>query len=367
MVIPIKHISVSFFESRVTFSKEEKQGNPNKIGIREYRNPIICFFAKIFGLAVDVDVCGKVICLNQKSHKKWIKANLDCSELKCSGIQGQEERLLRAVVAACEFRRYKKMRHMMNPSIHPNFIMRLLNGPTTLNNLQRLKDGQNAFSTILVWRCLAEYLGEIETDFPLEYSASEARYISKAKEFPGWVRENIRKLETIRELNLSLAYISTLPKEIAILKNIETVHAWGNWFTEIPAPILKLTKLKELALGGCYIEEISPRISKLPRLTLLSLDKNCLQSLPRAISSLPSLETLGIALNSIKKINLFSLRSVKRLVIDKVQYGKIKDKYSLRERVLYESCTRKRLKIDFKQNSNLKDKLSIRELIVVKK
>lgn len=81
----IQYIPVSRFEARVTFFKEEKPGNSNKIGVREHRHPLVCFFDKLFGLAVDVRLSGKVICLKKNSLRKWIQSNLEQSESRCHG------------------------------------------------------------------------------------------------------------------------------------------------------------------------------------------------------------------------------------------------------------------------------------------
>jgi GTPase SAR1 family protein/Leucine-rich repeat (LRR) protein len=126
-----------------------------------------------------------------------------------------------------------------------------------------------------------------------------------------WVR---RTSDNKLEPNVLFA----LPKEIANLKNLETLIAGGNWqdskrrtrvfslnwhITDIK-PLSLLKSLSVLNLSNNEIETTTP-LSRLSSITKLYLNNNIISKFP-SISNFPKLEELYLSNNQIKNINFLS-------------------------------------------------------------
>ena len=114
----------------------------------------------------------------------------------------------------------------------------------------------------------------------------------------------------IRELNLSVNNLTSLPPEISNLKNLETLFLANNKLEQLPPQIGKLTNLKYLYLGYNKLTSLPESIGNLKKLEYLSLRRNNLTSLPESIGNLKKLEYLYLENNpNLKYINSSLYRS----------------------------------------------------------
>uniref|UniRef100_A0A8C9RJZ6 Ras suppressor protein 1 n=4 Tax=Scleropages formosus TaxID=113540 RepID=A0A8C9RJZ6_SCLFO len=102
------------------------------------------------------------------------------------------------------------------------------------------------------------------------------RGISNLLDIPG-----LFTLSHITQLVLSHNKLSTIPPNIADLKNLEVLNVFNNQIEELPTQLSSLQKLKHLNLG-----------------------MNRLSSLPRGFGSLPALEVLDLTYNNLNESSL---------------------------------------------------------------
>ncbi|MBN3275986.1 RSU1 protein, partial [Polyodon spathula] len=88
-------------------------------------------------------------------------------------------------------------------------------------------------------------------------------------------------LSNITQLVLSHNKLTTVPPNIADLKNLEVLNFFNNQIEELPTQLSSLQKLKHLNLG-----------------------MNRLNSLPRGFGSLPGLEVLDLTYNNLDESSL---------------------------------------------------------------
>ena len=95
-------------------------------------------------------------------------------------------------------------------------------------------------------------------------------------------------------VDLSFNELTTLPKEIGNLKNLEWLFLGNNQLTTLPPEIWKLTNLRMLALRGNKLTNLLPKIGRLKNLKRLNLYYNQLTTLPPEIGKLKNLKDLDL-------------------------------------------------------------------------
>ncbi|NXU19269.1 LRC18 protein, partial [Pardalotus punctatus] len=117
-----------------------------------------------------------------------------------------------------------------------------------------------------------------------------------------------------RRLNLSKMGITTFPKCILELADVEEIDLSRNKLKKIPNIIEKFQNLMWLDLHSNQIDELPPAICTLQNLTYLNLCNNKLTTpgLPQELTLLKSLHTLNLGLNRLETIPA-TLGSLKEL------------------------------------------------------
>ena len=81
-------------------------------------------------------------------------------------------------------------------------------------------------------------------------------------------------IEYTTKINLTSKELTTIPKEIFLLKNLTSLSLSYNNLIEIPAKITSLTKLEYLYLNDNQINKMEYSLSELSELKFLNLSKN---------------------------------------------------------------------------------------------
>lgn len=154
----------------------------------------------------------------------------------------------------------------------------------------------------MIKRLLAHSFIQI-LDEELKYLADKSNdyfYYNNWKE-RGYTSLTSLKLRNLKELDLSLLGLKSLPYEIGYFQNVEELNLAGNNFSELPDEIYTLKNLKVLNLGdiingGNNIQYISKNIEKLTNLEVLQIVWNDeLKELPIEILNLERLELLRLS------------------------------------------------------------------------
>jgi hypothetical protein len=118
-----------------------------------------------------------------------------------------------------------------------------------------------------------------------------------------------------KEVILNYKNLTTLPKSIGNLTNLETLDLADNKLTALPDSIGNLTNLKILKLDMNDLKSLPESIGNLTNLKILNLYMNDLKSLPKSIGNLTNLETLDLYANKLKELpesigNLTNLKTL---------------------------------------------------------
>ena len=119
----------------------------------------------------------------------------------------------------------------------------------------------------------------------------ESFYLSNNKitEIP-----DLSDLSNLQRINLYNNRLKILPKEIGNLINLEELDLSNNLLEEIPKEIGNLSNLKELFLQHNLLKEIPQEIGKLSNLHRLFLNGNKLKTIPKEIGSILKFKVLYI-------------------------------------------------------------------------
>jgi len=104
------------------------------------------------------------------------------------------------------------------------------------------------------------------------------------------------------KLDLSNKQIKTLPPEIGLLSNLQSLYLYNNQIKTLPPEIGLLSNLQSLYLYNNQIETLPPEIGSLSNLQILSLHNNQIQTLPSRIGSLSNLQELWLNNNKIQTL-----------------------------------------------------------------
>jgi Leucine-rich repeat (LRR) protein len=131
-----------------------------------------------------------------------------------------------------------------------------------------------------------EYKGLVKFLKSVNYQVKNGNYI-----------ENIVYMLNLTRVDLGVAALGILPKEIGQLKNLTTLIATNNHLKDLPKEIGNLTNLEWLALADNHLTSLPSEIGRLQNLRILSLPNNRLTSLPSEIGRLQNLTTLNLSNN----------------------------------------------------------------------
>jgi Leucine-rich repeat (LRR) protein len=109
----------------------------------------------------------------------------------------------------------------------------------------------------------------------------------------------IGNLFQLQKLDLSNNQIQTIPAEIGKLTQLQKLNLFGNNLQALPPEIGNLTQLQRLDLTHTNIEALPPEIGNLAQLQVLNLFGNNLQALPPEIGKLSKLQTLDLGVNKL--------------------------------------------------------------------
>lgn len=157
------------------------------------------------------------------------------------------------------------------------------------------------------------------------YSLEEI-YASTSWSFPITVlsltSENINQLSIeplkmtfVKVIDLEDNNLSSLPKEIGQLKNLEELYLYNNKLTELPIEFQNLKSLRTLSVAYNNLKLFPSTILKLKKLKVIDLSNNNIGDIPIEIEKLSVLETLVIRNNDLTKVpeSLFKLKNLKNL------------------------------------------------------
>ncbi|OLY64971.1 hypothetical protein BWD12_18470 [Leptospira santarosai serovar Bananal] len=111
--------------------------------------------------------------------------------------------------------------------------------------------------------------------------------------------KEIGNLQNLQKLNLNNNPLTTLPKEIGKLQNLQQLFLGGNQFTTLPKEIGNLQNLQKLDLYYNKLTTLPKEIGNLQNLQKLDLYNNQLTTLPKEIGNLQSLESLDLSYNDL--------------------------------------------------------------------
>ncbi len=94
----------------------------------------------------------------------------------------------------------------------------------------------------------------------------------------------------------------TIPKEIALFKNLEILQAKNEYLKDLPETLFSLVKLQNLDLSHNKLEQIDDKIAKLKNLKILDISNNNLNNLPDSLCNLNEIERLNVDYNQLKKL-----------------------------------------------------------------
>jgi len=125
----------------------------------------------------------------------------------------------------------------------------------------------------------------------------------------------ISNLQNLETLNLAYNYLTELPQEIGDLKNLKILDLYYDQFTTVPSFINKLSNLEQLVLTNNKLTAISSSVCELKNLQELEVNFSTVASIPSCINKLSNLKRLDLRSNKITSIpsGLFKLKNLESL------------------------------------------------------
>mmetsp|Transcript_11220 Transcript_11220/g.15459 ORF Transcript_11220/g.15459 Transcript_11220/m.15459 type:complete len:1381 (+) Transcript_11220:57-4199(+) len=105
-------------------------------------------------------------------------------------------------------------------------------------------------------------------------------------------------LRNVREMNLSLNKIQSLPNDFGLLAALERLNLSNNMLSALPASVSSLKKLKILNLAHNSLSTVQDEVMLMDSLEQLNLSHNLLASFPYALVRLQKLAALNLSFNS---------------------------------------------------------------------
>ncbi len=112
--------------------------------------------------------------------------------------------------------------------------------------------------------------------------------------------------------------LTTIPPEICLLPDLETLEMTGTKICKLPPNLTKLKNLVQITINDGALEEFPPVFLKMKQLQNISLQGNKISTLPTNIAALSDLEILNLRKNQIQKLpaNFGKLHKMRRLILD---------------------------------------------------
>ncbi|WP_426060546.1 leucine-rich repeat domain-containing protein [Hymenobacter sp. B1770] len=106
--------------------------------------------------------------------------------------------------------------------------------------------------------------------------------------------QRLGELYNLKELNLHLNHLESLPESMRKLKRLKRLDLGYNRLTTFPEVVFALDSLQELNLEWNRLDSIPPRVAQLRQLNKLNLGDNNLNHYPMAVNAITSLRVLGL-------------------------------------------------------------------------
>jgi Leucine-rich repeat (LRR) protein len=127
----------------------------------------------------------------------------------------------------------------------------------------------------------------------------------------------ILMLENLQTISFFGTFFSTFPVEICSLTNLRKLRFLSGNITELPAALGDLKQLTRLQINSCKLRHLPKEICLLKQLVYLQLDKNQITCLPANFCSLTNLKYLDFNFNNIAYLpsDIGSLTSLQDLLL----------------------------------------------------
>ncbi|NXG26605.1 LRC18 protein, partial [Grallaria varia] len=118
------------------------------------------------------------------------------------------------------------------------------------------------------------------------------------------IPDTIEKFQNLRWLDLHSNQLNELPEAIGTLQNLTFLNLCNNKLTTegLPEQLNLLKNLRNLNLGLNCLESIPTTLGALKELTDLGLFDNTLTGLPKSVRSLPKLERMNVKRNPLPEL-----------------------------------------------------------------
>ncbi len=123
--------------------------------------------------------------------------------------------------------------------------------------------------------------------------------------------KNKDNVETVKIMTFNDRNLRSLPDEVGLFVNIQTLELRLNRLSDIPKVVFQLTHLIKLDLSENQIDQLPDEEWPLSRLQVLALNNNQIANIPIAVFQLPKLNTLDLSTNQITNLPNEEFRSTK--------------------------------------------------------
>lgn len=141
----------------------------------------------------------------------------------------------------------------------------------------------------------------------------------------------LKEIDTLVLVDLGL---TDIPEEIALLKGLKHLYLAYNNLTSLPKSLYTLTKLETLNIQGNHLTSIDEEISKLINLTTMHAYDNSLTAVPNSMLMLKNLEFLTLYYNAFSDYFLQIYKSIDYPERLSVSYESKESKDNLKELTL---------------------------------
>ncbi|NXG12695.1 LRC18 protein, partial [Sakesphorus luctuosus] len=118
------------------------------------------------------------------------------------------------------------------------------------------------------------------------------------------IPDTIEKFQNLLWLDLHSNQLDELPKTIGTLQNLTFLNVCNNKLTtgSLPEELNLLKNLRNLNLGLNCLDSIPTTLGKLKELTDLGVFDNALTTIPKSVKKLPKLERFNVKRNPLKEL-----------------------------------------------------------------
>ena len=147
----------------------------------------------------------------------------------------------------------------------------------------------------------------------LELPVLGENLIENANQARLWLSSHQEILDQFTFIDLSNRELTSVPKEISLLRNVEEIILSFNKIVKFPQELLSLSRLRDLELFHNELRFIPDEIPLLQSLEKLSLGQNKIESLPDSITTMHHVRELDVSRNRITALpeNLSSMKHLR--------------------------------------------------------